>query len=106
MAALSPQAEERARKNNSAVLQALSAAGQSNVAKALEISEPTVSRMKEKEIPDAAKLLALLQLKVVPEQYRCVDPAYLAGLEHFSKCWLEYVTAQGKATEGKALTWD
>lgn len=106
MAALSPQAEERARKNLAATLQALSAAGQINVARVLEVSEPTVSRMKEKEIPEAARLLALLQLKVVPEQYRCVDPAYLAGLEHFAKCWLEHVTEQGKATEGKALTWD
>jgi hypothetical protein len=106
MAALSPQAEERARKNQSAVLQALSAAGQANVAKALEVSEPTVSRMKEKDIPEATRLLAVLQLKCVPEQYRCVDPSYLAGLEHFAKCWLEHVTVQGKATEGKALTWD
>lgn len=61
--------------------------------------------MKEKDIPEAARLIALLQLKVVPEQFRCVDPAYLAGLEHFSKCWLDAVTAQGKP-EGKGLTWD
>jgi hypothetical protein len=106
MAALSPQADERARKNLAAIFQALSQTGQANVAKALEVSEPTVSRMKEKELPEAAKILALLQLKCVPEQYRCVDPSYLAGLEHFAKCWLEHVTVQGKATEGKALTWD
>ena len=106
MAALSPQAEERARKNLAAIFQALSAAGQSNVAKSLEVSEPTVSRMKEKDIPEAAKVLALLGLKVVPEQFRCVDPAYLAGLEHFSKCWLEHVTAGKQQAEGKGLTWD
>ena len=80
MAALSPQADARARKNVATIFQALQQAGQVNVARALEVSEPTVSRMKEKDLPEAAKILAVLQLKVVPEQFRCVDPAYLAGL--------------------------
>lgn len=103
MAALSEKATERTRKNLAAIFQALSAAGQANVAKDLEVSEPTISRMKDKDFPETAKALAVLELKVVPEKFRCVDPAYLAGLEHFSKCWLEHITANKPAQE---LTWD
>ena len=104
MAALSPEADERARKNLAAIFQALSTLGQTNYAKVLEVSEPTVSRMKEKEFPEVAKQVAALKLKVVPETFRCVDPAYLAGLEHFAKCWLEHITANGPQKE--PLSWD
>jgi hypothetical protein len=105
MAQLSVQADERARKNVASILQALAASGQSNVAKDLELSESAVSRMKDKDIPEAARLLAAVGLKVVPEKYRCVDAAYLAGLEHFAKCWLEHIT-QNQTPSPEGLKWD
>lgn len=80
MAAVFPQDDARARKNLTAILQGLAAAGQANVAKGLEQSESQVSRMKEKEIPETAKLLSLCKLKVVPEHFKCVDPNYLTAI--------------------------
>jgi DNA-binding transcriptional regulator YdaS (Cro superfamily) len=80
MAAVLSQADERARKNVAAIFQALSQVGQSNLAQALGVSEPTVSRMKEKDFPESAKILALCKLKVVPEHFVCVDPAYLSAI--------------------------
>lgn len=80
MAAVLTQADERTRKNVAAILQGLAATGQSNVAQALSASESTVSRMKEKEIPETAKFLALCNLKVVPSHFKCVDPNYLTAI--------------------------
>lgn len=105
MAALFPEADARARKNVTAILQGLATIGQSEVATELKVSESTISRMKDKDVPEMARFMALCGLKVIPDKFKCVDPAYLAGLEHFSRCWLEHVTAQGG--EAKApLTWD
>jgi transcriptional regulator with XRE-family HTH domain len=81
MAALSLQPDERARKNLALILQALATAGQAELAKILEVSESTLSRMKDGDIPQMAKLLAHCGLKVVPNEYRCEDPAYLAAIE-------------------------
>jgi hypothetical protein len=104
MAAVLLQADERARKNVASILQALASASQANVAKDLGVSESAVSRMKDKEIPDMAKFLAVCGLKVVPADFKCVDKEYLAGLQHFARCWLEHVTQN--ADKPSALTWD
>lgn len=67
-------------KNLTAMLNGLVSTGQVNVARVLEISEPTVSRMKDDELPRVAKLLATCELKVVPETWRCVDPRQMDAL--------------------------
>ena len=103
MSASSLQPDERSRKNLTSILQGLAAAGQANVAKDLGVSESNVSRMKDKELPELARFLALCGLKVVPEKFRCVDAAYLAGLEQFARCWLEHVTKEAPTPE---LKWE
>lgn len=80
-AALSVQLDERARKNLASIFQGLSQVTQVEVSKRLDVSEPTISRMKDKDAVEASRFLAACELKVVPERYECVDPAYLAGLE-------------------------
>ncbi|WP_310625781.1 CII family transcriptional regulator [Limnohabitans sp.] len=66
---------ERSRKNERAVLHALAEAGQSEIAKRMDVSESTVSRMKDGQIAAVSSLLAACGLKVVPEQFKCIDPA-------------------------------
>ena len=76
---------ERARKNASAILQALAKVGQTHVAEFLSVSESTVSRFKEKAIPEAAELLAACGLKAVPESLTCYKPESIAALLTLAK---------------------
>ena len=56
---------ELANKNETAILRALAAAGQKNVAEALGVSESVMSRMKSGgELAKAADLLAVLGLEL------------------------------------------
>lgn len=89
MGAPSVQLDERARKNLASIFQGLSQVTQVEVAKRLDVSEPTVSRMKEKEALDIARFLAACGLKVVPEHYECEDPDYLSGLRLMARKHLE-----------------
>lgn len=66
--------ERRARKNESEVLKALAETGQAVAARDLGVHESTVSRMKDGEIERFCSLLAAVGLKVVPMDYRCVNP--------------------------------
>lgn len=74
MDASSSEPTEMARKNLSALLHRLSSVGQNTLAQGLGCSEPTVSRMKDKEFPDIAKMLAVLGLKAVPIEMKCYRP--------------------------------
>lgn len=74
MSALSQDQTFRARKNLSAIFTGLSSVGQVTVAKALSISEGTVSKMKSDDLPVLADLLAVCGLKVVPGTFRCYEP--------------------------------
>jgi hypothetical protein len=76
---VSAQVTERARKNHTLILQRLASVGQSQLAQALGVSESAVSRMKDKELADLSKLLAVLGLKVVPLEMRCFDAGGRAG---------------------------
>lgn len=100
MAALSAEQIARARKNQSAILQGLASVGQATVADALGVAESTVSRMKEKDIPDLAKLLAIAGLKVVPTTMRCFDPQKIGAILALAKAHL----AEIETTE--QLAWD
>lgn len=84
---------ETARKNEQLVLQSLARVGQVRVAEAMGVSESTVSRYKNGELAQLAGFIAALGLKVVPTEYRCMDPeknkalltlakAYLRDIEH------------------------
>lgn len=111
MSAVLPQADERSRKNLSTILQALGTIGQNQVAQALGISESTVSRMKDGELAQTSKLLSILKLKVVPEEFECVDPEYLAATELFAQRYLAIAVekrAERKraGATGDTLKWD
>ena len=80
MTEVSPQVRESARKIEQAVLHRLSELGQVSVAKALDVSEATVSRLKDGQIHVAAQLLAALGFRVVPEQVKCVDTEMLDAM--------------------------
>lgn len=71
---------DRARKNETIMLQALAAAGQNTVAIAMGVNESTISRFKDGGITQAAALIAHCGLKVVPAGVQCFDPEYVASL--------------------------
>lgn len=76
--------QERARKNLQMILQKLSSVGQETVAKALNLSVATISRMtaprdvngrtRPSELEELATALAALGLKTVPVGVRCYNP--------------------------------
>ena len=70
-------------------MQALAATGQTEVAQALGVSESTVSRMKDKDLIELSKLLALCKLKVVPQHFECEAPEELASLRWFARRYME-----------------
>jgi hypothetical protein len=76
---------DRARKNETVILQALASTGQSEVARAMGVAESTVSRFKDGGISQAASLLAHCGLKVVPAGVQCFDPAYVEALRELAK---------------------
>ena len=79
---------ERARKNESVILQALAAAGQNTVAIGMGVNESTVSRFKDGGISQAASLLAHCGLKVVPTGMRCFNPEYVEALKTLAEVGL------------------
>lgn len=86
-----------ARKSASTILQALSSAGQAPVAKALSVSEATVSRMKGEGLESFTALLGALGLKVVPAEHKCYSPEYIEHLHYFARIGMEQ--AQPKTLE-------
>jgi len=77
--------DERARKNESVILQALAARGQDNVAREIGVSESTISRFKAQEIARLSQLLAVCGLKVVPEHLRCYPEEHIEHLQYFAQ---------------------
>lgn len=88
MGTVSAEVETRSRKNQSTILRGLARVGQATVAEALGVAESTVSRMKDKDIPDLAKLLAIAGLKVVPVAIRCYEPQQIGAILTLAKAYL------------------
>jgi hypothetical protein len=80
MSELFPQPDARARKNEAQILRQLASVGLSRIAVQFGVDETTVGRWKEKEIPRAAQLLALLSLKCVPQSRRCYNEEVLGAV--------------------------
>src|SRR5689334_12981521 len=85
MAESCPQLDSRSRKNLASILNGLGRAGQVNVAKAIEKDETTVSKMKDKELPQLARMLAACGLKVVPETVKCYDPDFIGAVFYLAR---------------------
>lgn len=79
MAALLPNETENARKIGAKILQTLAEVGQNEVAKALETSDSTISRLKG-DVSMFAGMLVKLGYKVVPAEMRCYDERTLASI--------------------------
>ena len=72
---------ERARKTVQLVLQRLQEPGTGvALAAAMGVSESTISRLKTERLDEIALLLDHLGLKVVPMEFKCVNPAAYAFL--------------------------
>lgn len=82
---------ERARKNQSVILQALASLGQVRLAELMGLNETQVSRMKTHgDLERTAQMLAHLGLKVVPESVQCFDPQYVEHLRALAQLGLKY----------------
>lgn len=71
---------DRAKKGLSLALKRLAECTQTSVAVAMGVSETTMNRIKTERLEEVVELLAHLGLKVVPSDYRCVDPDAYAFL--------------------------
>lgn len=71
---------ERAQQAQTMVLQRLATATQSATAAAMGVSESTINRIKTERMEEVLLMLAHLGLKVVPAEFRCVDPEAYAFL--------------------------
>lgn len=81
MAEASSTPPERACKAMQLVLQRLQEPGTGvAVATAMGVSESTISRLKNERLEECLRLLAHLGLKVVPSEFRCVNPEAYAFL--------------------------
>jgi type II secretory pathway component PulJ len=102
MPTLSATPSETARKIGSNLLQRLASIGQATVATRLQVSESTVSRMKEKdaEIQRAAALLEALDMKAVPREMRCYDEKSLAAILELAK------QRMAQIDQPSQLSWD
>jgi hypothetical protein len=81
MAAVSSPPDERTRKAMQVVLQRLQEPGTALAAAlAMGTSESTISRIKTERMEEVLRLLAHLGLKVVPADYKCVNPDAYAFL--------------------------
>jgi len=74
MTELSPIQLELSRKIERIVLHSLAERGQSAIAGAVGLSESTISRLKDGSLETFSKVLAVMDLKVVPTSYRSIDP--------------------------------
>ena len=85
---------ERARKNESTILQAMAAMGQAELAKAMAVHESTVSRFKESGIGTFSTALAYLGLKCVPVGMACFDPTYVEALKTLAEVGIRQAAPQ------------
>lgn len=93
---------ETARKIVGNILHRLAAVGQTTVATRLQVSESTVSRMKEKdaEIQRCAALLDALEMKAVPREMKCYGEKSLAAILQLAK------ERMAQIEEPSQLQWD
>lgn len=83
----------RAREIEALVLKRLLSVGQKNLADALGLSESTISRWKDGDIERWCKVIALLELKLVPSNAECHPPGYIQALKTLAELGLQ---AEGK----------
>ncbi len=77
---LSPEQDARARKNYQQLMQKLASVGNLAVAEAIGVDESTISRMKPEKFQEFARILAVLDLKIVPNEMKCFDEKEIGAI--------------------------
>lgn len=91
---------DRARRNETAMLNALARVGQVGVAESMGVSESKVSRFKNAELAEWASFLAACGLKVVPVEMRCFNPEKIGAILTLAKDNLARIDS------AEQLTWE
>ena len=81
----------RSRKNYAVLMQRLASIGNGPVALAVGCDEATISRMKPEQFERFAQILAVLDLKIVPNEMRCFNQRDIEAIFHQAKRWMEHV---------------
>ncbi|MHB9798456.1 CII family transcriptional regulator [Pseudomonas sp. MT3] len=97
---LNPEQEARARKIYSLVVQRLASVGNAPVALAVGCDESTISRMKPEKFLEFARILAVLDLKVVGSEMKCFNEKEIGAILHLAKSKLSEVESV------EQLEWD
>ena len=84
MAEVSQDVRESARKIETALRNALADMGQARVADKMNVSESTVSRMKDSSIEQFALFAAALNLNIVGKDQHVISATDLQALKHFA----------------------
>jgi hypothetical protein len=72
-------------------MQALASVGNAPVAFAVGCDEATISRMKPEKFEQFCQILAVLGLKVVPNNMRCFDVRDIEAILYQAKRWMEHI---------------
>ncbi|MFG5779893.1 CII family transcriptional regulator [Comamonas sp. J-3] len=91
MAEVSQDVRESARKIETALRNALADMGQARVADKMNVSESTVSRMKDADIEKFALFVAALNCSVVGKEQRVISASDLQVLKHLAARGLPHV---------------
>lgn len=86
---LSPELSARARETEALLLKQLLSVGQKSVAESIGLSESTISRWKDGEIERWCKVIALLDLKLVPFSAQCHPASYIQALKTLAELGLQ-----------------
>lgn len=85
MAEASPTLDRTTTKIRATIFGGLRSIGQVNVARAIGVSEATLSEWLPKHGDRMAQVLAACGLKVVPAEHQCFAPEYVDRLRYFAE---------------------
>lgn len=93
---LSAEHQEKANKFQSLVLKHVMSTGQNTIAELLATSETTVSRFVSAELERACKVLAVLDLKIVPTTMKCYPSDQIDAIFSLAKARMEEMDSAEK----------
>lgn len=91
MSEVSPDVRESARKIETQLRNALAEMSQARVADKMNVSEATVSRMKDADIEKFALFMAAINVGVLPPGHRVISDRDLMALKHIAARGLPHV---------------
>ena len=91
MTEVSPDVRESARKTETTLRNALAEMGQARVADKMNVSESTISRMKDADIEKFALFIAAINCNIVGKDQRVVSASDLQVLKHLAARGLPHV---------------